>query len=339
MIARDALGEAWSEGVAPQPVPAAAPRWWGEQAPNFDLEDAPYPALRVLDLPGGSVLGPQGWAFTSENALVPECSWYGADFPAGQYPLAFARERRLKGTCLSIASEFARDNYGHFMLDCVPRLGIALAAGVDLASIDHFYLPRPPSRSAERVLAAAGVDPARCVWAVGRERIRADRLLVTSFPGRRRDYPSSTPAFLRALFPGKSAPSRRIFIRRPGSRRVTNEDALVEIAAGHGFTCYDHRDIADEPRFFAETAIVVGAHGSGLTNIAFCRPGAKLLELIPSDHIHPYYFTLARAGGLEYHGIVGRSAGHRTKGAWGPSPFDFTIDPAVFAAALAEMLR
>jgi hypothetical protein len=71
-----------------------------------------------------------------------------------------------------------------------------------------------------------------------------------------------------------------------------------------------------------------------LTNIVFCPQGAKVLELLPSDHIHPYYYTLADASGLDYSYLVGQSAGQRPPGAFGPSPFDFSIDPSEFRAAL-----
>jgi capsular polysaccharide biosynthesis protein len=113
---------------------------------------------------------------------------------------------------------------------------------------------------------------------------------------------------------------------------------LIPILQRFGFDVYDVKTVTDEARYFSEAAVVVGAHGAGLTNLAFCQAGTKVLELIPSDHVWPYFYTLADAAGADYHYIVGRSLGSRPPGTFGPSPFDFIVDPSVFERALREIL-
>lgn len=293
--------------------------------------------MRVIDLAGGSVLGPRGWIFTQAADLLPECTWYGDALRPDQIPGSFGPALRLRGTCLSLASDFAVGNYGHFLLDCLPRLGIVDAAGIALDSIDHFYLPRPPGDTARLLLQRLGIAESRCVWADRPCRVQPDRLLATSFPGRRRDYPPSTAAFLRSIRPPPSRGGRRLFIPRHGKRQTVNEAALWAIAERHGFELYDFSRVADEPGVFAQAETVVGAHGSGLANIAFCQPRTQILELIPSDHVHPYYASLARAAGLEYSYIVGDSLRRRPPGSWGPSHYPFAVDPGVFEQALIAM--
>ena len=135
-----------------------------------------------------------------------------------------------------------------------------------------------------------------------------------------------------------AAPHRKVYVPRVGPRKVSNEAELMPILQSFGFEIYDFRAVADEVRYFAEAAVVVGAHGAGLTNLAFCQAGTKVLELIPSDHVWPYFYTIAEAADADYSYIVGQSLGSRAPGTFGPSPFDFVVDPTVFQAALHEML-
>ena len=35
---------------------------------------------------------------------------------------------------------------------------------------------------------------------------------------------------------------------------------------------------------FRNSSIIIGAHGAAFTNIIFCKPGTKIIEIIPKDH-------------------------------------------------------
>ena len=90
-----------------------------------------------------------------------------------------------------------------------------------------------------------------------------------------------------------------------------------------------------DPEDFDQAAVVVGAHGAGLANLAFCRRGTRVIEIIPTDNAHPFYYSLALAAQLDYGYLVGRSIVERDAGAFGPSPYDFDVDLDELAAALA----
>ncbi|HEY0181864.1 MAG TPA: glycosyltransferase family 61 protein, partial [Rhodopila sp.] len=50
-----------------------------------------------------------------------------------------------------------------------------------------------------------------------------------------------------------------------------------------------------------DARLIVGAHGAGLANIAFSRPGTVLYELFPSfAAARPYYNILAQGRGVHY---------------------------------------
>ena len=76
-----------------------------------------------------------------------------------------------------------------------------------------------------------------------------------------------------------------------------------------------------------------------MADVAFMEKGAKVLELMPSDHRHCYFFTLASAAELDYTVMIGKSNGERDKNVYGPSPYDFSIDKVVFRRYLEKEFR
>ena len=93
------------------------------------------------------------------------------------------------------------------------------------------------------------------------------------------------------------------------------------------------------PSRFAEAEVVIGAHGAALANLAFCQPGTKVFELMPSDHVFPHWYTLSAAADLNYNLIIGKSEKERQLPKFGPSPYDFFIDPIIFEKALTELIN
>ena len=85
------------------------------------------------------------------------------------------------------------------------------------------------------------------------------------------------------------------------------------------------------------TSLLVGAHGAGMANIAWCRPGTRILEWLPSDHIQPYHYALAESAGLDYGCLICRSLTERRAGAQGPSWSDFHVDEDELVAAVAAI--
>ena len=127
-------------------------------------------------------------------------------------------------------------------------------------------------------------------------------------------------------------PRRRLFISRrgAGSRRCLNEAALMARLAPLGFERLDleRMTVRGQLEAFASAAVVVGAHGAGLTNLVACRAGATLVELLPGDGPFNHYFLMASCLGLRH----GHLLGHRPD----PASDDFTVDPDQLLALLAR---
>ena len=51
---------------------------------------------------------------------------------------------------------------------------------------------------------------------------------------------------------------------------------------------------------FYDAECVMGPHGGGFTNLIFCAPGCKVIDIFPPEDFTTYFWVLANAAGLEY---------------------------------------
>jgi capsular polysaccharide biosynthesis protein len=87
---------------------------------------------------------------------------------------------------------------------------------------------------------------------------------------------------------------------------VLNEDELMSLLAPLGFKSYCLEDLSfsEQVKLFACAKTIVGTHGSGLTNMVWADPGARIIELMPENRLHSDYFQLSRALGHSYAALI-----------------------------------
>jgi len=318
----------WHVARSPAPVEPNVPHPLGSQTVDYRLPST-WPEFGVLELEGGRVFGSHGWVLTEDGAVLPELSWYGEPSERIRVPSRLAGTTELRGSCLSLVSDWSCRNFAHFLLDGLGRLAVFLDAGFTLNDVDHVYCPTPPSAPAEHLFERFGIPVDKRVWATSRTSVRADRLFVPSLPAAALAYPPWLATSLRRLvdLPPGGPRHRRLYVSRRGySRQAISEYEVEALLSGRGFEIYDATDVRSRPEDFDRAEMVVGAHGAGLANVVFCRPGTRVIEIVPTDNAYPFYFSLAVAAGLEYSYLVARSVQERGASAFGPSPFDFDLE-------------
>ncbi|MBK5307524.1 MAG: glycosyltransferase family 61 protein [Frankiaceae bacterium] len=69
------------------------------------------------------------------------------------------------------------------------------------------------------------------------------------------------------------------------TRRLHDERALLDALAPLGFQLFSAagHTVEEQAKAFARAEAVIGVHGAGLANLAFCRPGTCVLEILPSS--------------------------------------------------------
>ena len=212
----------------------------------------------------------------------------------------------MNGTCLSLVSDWSCRNYAHFLLDALGRLAVLDEAGISLSEVDQIYCPRRrvPQRRASSTVSASRL---KRIFAAPGLLLSAERLLVPSRPATALTFPAWLPAFLRRAVRARSAAptQRRLYVSRRGfERRSSSEHELERVVRERGFEVYEAGARPTQPEDFDEATFIVGAHGAGLANLAFCRPGTRVLEIVPTDNAHPFYYSLAVGAGLDYAYIV-----------------------------------
>ena len=132
-------------------------------------------------------------------------------------------------------------------------------------------------------------------------------------------------------------PWRRIYVARTDSRNrvLANEPEVMALAARAGFTpvVLSTLSVGEQARLFAEASHILAPHGAGLTNIGYCRPGARLCELQMDGYVHWAFRRLAALRGLDYGCVVGDVLG--PPGAWAHAN-TWHIDPDAIDAVLRD---
>ena len=137
----------------------------------------------------------------------------------------------------------------------------------------------------------------------------------------------------RDLFQPPPKPWRRILISRQQCtrRRCLNEDQLLAVLAPFGFEqyCLEGLSVMEQLRLFSESALIVGPHGAGFSNLVACAPAASVVELIPRPGVFSHYYIMAD--------VLGLSHGHLLANSCDEQNDDFTIAPADLMELLREM--
>lgn len=288
---------------------AAAARARRGQYVELDPANGFDPPTFVAVLPRAHVIYSNGMVVTDDRRLVADVS---AEIGAEARRHGLLRTVRLPRPTyvrgrLAVVSHWAQQVYYHWLLDALPRLDILRRTGIPY---DHLYTNVALPFQRETLL-RAGVDLATVVHPEPRDRLhfQADHLVVPALPGGELRPSRHAVRFLRSLFgTAADAPVRRLYVSRAdaSARRVRNESALIDALIPLGFepVTLAGRTVEQQADLFASAHIVCGPHGAGFTNVAFCQPGAALVELMPSGYQVQCFETLAAAAGVRYSRLV-----------------------------------
>jgi capsular polysaccharide biosynthesis protein len=106
----------------------------------------------------------------------------------------------------------------------------------------------------------------------------------------------------------------RIYLsRRSYPRRILhNESEIEDTLRSIGFSIIDPADYSykEQVAIFRKARTIVSPHGAGLTNLLFCEPGTRVLELFADCYINLGLQRLANLKQARYAYLVGHSKKH-----------------------------
>lgn len=201
------------------------------------------------------------------------------------------------------------ENYFHLHVDALASRWLVERAVPDLGPVRWLVAQGPTAWQAE-ALALAGLDT-EVVRLAGADRVVAPRFLVPVRGLGSRSVPDWVVTALRAVAgppPDASGLGRLLHVARTDAprRRVRGEEELASRLGPLGFTTVtlSGMPVAEQRARFSAADVIVAAHGAALTNLAWARAGAAVLELLPTVRPNLAYRRLAVQAGLRHVGLL-----------------------------------
>ena len=176
-------------------------------------------------------------------------------------------------------------NYKHWITDYLPRAMHYLERGISAPIL----IGENPTRFQIESLTMAGISEDNIIRVPANEQLLCDALHVGPLPRRMERVERWAMNWLTTTYSPKNPTGpERIYVSRgdANTRRVLNEDDIIQRLAQLGFEAITPGalNFSEQVDIFANASIVVGMHGAGLANIAFTRPDARLIEIIPAKN-------------------------------------------------------
>jgi capsular polysaccharide biosynthesis protein len=205
--------------------------------------------------------------------------------------------------------------YFHWMLDILPRWELLRINNCNFDEIDYFVVDNSFSFQQE-TLKLLAIPEHKQININKIHHLQATQLIVPSFPGTVAWMPKWTCDFLKQQFlnlENIKLPSfqKRIYITRKlaKSRRVLNEDEILKLLAAYGFEeiILESMSVLEQAALFSQAEIIISPHGSGLTNLVFCQPGTKVIELFSPNYVYHCYWWISNLVSLDYYYLLGKT--------------------------------
>ena len=295
--------------------------------PQFQPWKGMFAETFVAKIPNGTVCSAFGFVAV-ENNIIKEL--LSQNFPLDRYKTLLKKmnmngrePKRIHGK-VAVLTRIGTDIYGHWLADVLARLEMMRMHNIEY---DWLYVPHDRLYIRE-TLALLGVDPAKIIEPFGDNYyIQADELIVPSLTIRRVPAPGETnfsdyhPCtfycadwnidFLRNSFlPYAQAVllqykfPEKVFITRKDatSRRIVNEDEIFALFEPYGFRKISMTGLTfvQQVALFHQAKVIVAGHGSALTNLIFCEPGIKVVEIF-QNQFDSGFWQLSDQRGLEHY--------------------------------------
>lgn len=277
------------------------------------------PEAFVLTLPNGRVWGRNGTVITSNDWVIADVSREFGRYKGVMGPQHSIFRRLYLGKCtrvektVAVVSTSGSYNFYHWMYDVLPRFALLQQSGY-WSTIDAFVVDYTGSSFQQESLKRLGIDESKIIRSNDQWRfhIEAAQLIVPALPSVLSTMNPWAVDFLRRLFLADINPgvkSKRLYISREKapSRKLIQEGELKAWLEQRGFVAFfpEQHSVAETAELFRQAEWVIGVHGAGFANLAFCSSGAKVLDIVAPRHVDGIYWMLSNRVGARYGYLFG----------------------------------
>jgi len=233
--------------------------------------------------------------------------------------------RKLNGNVLSLLTGGGgNDNYWHWLYDVLPRLGLC-SKKFDLEKIDYFIFPSTLKKFQQESLDCLNIKKNKRLSSEKYRHISANKLIVTDHPvvvtGNHSNDIQNVPKWILTwlrenflnpnILINKSHPTKiyidrsDAYTKKQNQRLLANENEIKKYLLEKDFVPVKLHKInfKEQVNLFYNAECIIGLHGAGFANLAFCKPGTKVIEM-RSSNAGFMYENLAKKNDLNYHSII-----------------------------------
>jgi capsular polysaccharide biosynthesis protein len=273
----------------------------------------------VATISSGRVWGESGAVLSPEGKLIFDLS---QEYDAMQNRMLEAEEhpvfhrwndpklQYLEGT-VAVLTFCGSYNYFHWLYDVLPRLAMLKMSGIPYTSI--LMNPNPYGPFVEQTWAMLGISESSVIRTNPEAFFEADQLLIPSLMMNSHYPPWTTDTLRKLLLPHREstlATPERIYISRnkASTRHLVNEEEVIRCLEEYSIQPIHLEDwtVAQQIQLFASAKLILGAHGAGLANLAFCQPGTQVIEIVHKQHVVPTYWMISNHNALDYYMMYGQ---------------------------------
>ena len=229
--------------------------------------------------------------------------------------------KKFSGTVLNLAQGASGNNYFHFFFDIVPKIYLIKKK---IRENINFYYVSTPKKWQIKIFKNLGIAQSKLIDSSTNKHIFADQIICLDHPwyhkGFIQDQVKKLPKWVvlinRKIFLKKALKfkcSKKIFIDRSGSRfnhcQIFNQKPINKWVKKNDLIIYKPEKLPFKKQIhlFKNASIILGAHGAAFTNIIFCKPGTKVIEIIPANHPNRKCERICKILKLKYFRIVTKS--------------------------------
>ncbi|MDX2229232.1 MAG: glycosyltransferase 61 family protein [Leptolyngbyaceae cyanobacterium bins.349] len=255
--------------------------------------------------------------------------------------------QQINGT-VAVLAGLTNEMYFHWIFDILPRFSLLVRSRLNVDDIDYFLVSSQLPFQQE-TLQRLGISSSKFLNVTHYPHLQATQLIVPSYPSSPAWMTKRVCEWLQQVFlESQNQMSKgcdRLYITRQyaTNRRIINEVEITEFLRSLDFQiiALESLSVQQQANLLASATVVISAHGGGLTNLTFCQPGTKVLEIFSPNFVYPCYWLVSNLLGLDYYYLTGKvAAGFYLHNQLYPNPRleDIWIDLAEFKDVVHWML-
>jgi len=239
--------------------------------------------------------------------------------------------RKFKGKVLVLnQGSISNKNYCHWMLDVLPKIHISLEK-FKLNEIDYFYVQNNLNFQ-KQSLARLKIPENRIIDANKYRHIKADKIIAISHHvynngdyilNSQKNQPQWSINWLKKKFIKNKTikkNKKKIFIDRSDSLsshcKIINYEETIFLLKKYNFEILQlsRLNLIQQINVFNNAYIVIGVHGAGLTNLAFCKKKTKVIEIRNRPNPNKIFEKISFYNKLKYKLILENEIKNNEKG-------------------------